>query len=1176
MAVADPMPLSFEGFTLDPAARSLVDASGENIPLRKSEFELLLAFANKPGRALSRDYLLEAVAGRRSEPFDRSIDVLVGRLRRKIESEPRHPKLILTVPGIGYKFAVKPYPVTPPAEERDEARSPTLPPRLSPAPERRQLTIMQCALTGSTFLSAQRDLEDLQQLLAAFHEKCREIVTRAGGTLAGRLAGGILVYFGYPQGHEHQAESAVRAALSLIDATGKIDTGRRGTLQLGVGIATGLVVVADFLSAASAEPIALGEAPSIAAGLLMRGEPGTVMICATTRRLVGELFRCRECEPSMLIGCAEPVPAWQVIGEGSAEGRFEALRTTATPLVGRDEELALLQRRWQQARDREGCIVLVSGEPGIGKSRLAHALFERLSNEPHTRLRLFCSPYHRDSALYPTIAQLERAAGFRRDDTAEQRLDKLEAVLGQTIHDPGGAAPLLAALLSLPAGKRYPPLNLTPQKQKEKTLRVLVAQIEGLALRQPLLMLFEDAQWSDPTSLELLDLIIDRVPTLPLLSIVTFRPEFTPPWSGRPHVSLLSLSRLPARQRTEMIAGVTGGKALPGEIAAQIIDRTDGVPLFVEELTKTVVESGMLTDAGDRYTAARVPGSGPGMPQVAIPETLQASLLARLDRLAPVREVAQIGAALGRQFSYELIAAAAVMSQQQLDDGLAQLVGAELIYRRGTPPDAEYTFKHALVQDAAYSTLLRDRRQQLHAQITAALEDRFPEIVSAQPALLAHHCEEAGLVEKAVDYWLATGRQAWGRSTLTESVALLRRGLALVPALPDTDWRREREFDLQIALARALFAGRSPGGREIGDAYNRARQLAATLNRQRALLVALYGQWAHQVNCADLSGARQLLAEMRRLADDSGDVAARMLSHQASNYTCLMLAEFAVAREDLEHGLELFDPADRLFYAEVLAYDPLAALLAVSAPSLASLGYLDQAVLRLDAALAEARRLSHPHTLAIALIHAFITRWLIRSDTKSLLQYADELSALSVEHGFGLYRTMVLVPKGWCLAGLERADQGIPLITSGLAGLHDGGYTVNTPWVLTLLADACQKAGQLQAALEHLAEAQHFAEKTGVCRFHAETLRLHGDVLLAKGDPMAAETSYAEALALAQRQSAKLWELCAAMSLARQWRDQGKRAEAHDLLSPIYGWFTEGFGTPVLQEAKILLAELAL
>ena len=416
-------------------------------------------------------------------------------------------------------------------------------------------------------------------------------------------------------------------------------------------------------------------------------------------------------------------------------------------------------------------------------------------------------------------SSLERAAGLRREDTAEERLDKLEAVLAPATNDLGEAVPLLAALLSIPTGARYPPLNLTPQRQKERTLRALLAQVEGLAARQPVLMLFEDLHWSDPTSLELYDLIIDRLPALPVLLIIPFRPEFTPPWTGRPHVSLLALNRLPPWQRAEMIAGITGGKALPPEIAEQIADRTDGVPLFVEELTKAVVESGMLTDMGDHYTAA-----GP-VAHLAIPASLQASLLARLDRLAPVREVAQIGAALGRQFSHELIAAVAVsasgpgMPPVRLDEALSQLVGAELIYRRGTPPDAEYTFQHALVQDAAYSTLLRGRRQQLHAHIAATLEDRFPEIIAAQPALLAHHCEEARLSEKAVDYWLAAGRQAWGRWMLAEAAALLRRGLALVPGLPDSDWRLQRELDLQIALGQALYNFQSWGALETGEAY---------------------------------------------------------------------------------------------------------------------------------------------------------------------------------------------------------------------------------------------------------------------------------------------------------------------------------------------------------------------
>ena len=419
-------------------------------------------------------------------------------------------------------------------------------------------------------------------------------------------------------------------------------------------------------------------------------------------------------------GFAKRVQAYEVVRPSMVESRFEALRTATTPLVGRDEEVDLLLRRWEQAKRGDGCVVLISGEPGIGKSRIAETIVERLGGEPHTRLRYFCSPHHQDSALYPSIAQLERAAGFRREDTAEQRLAKLEAVLAQGTNDLSEAVPLLADLLSIPTGDRYPPLNLTPQKRKEKTLHAQLAQLEGLAARQPVLMVWEDVHWSDPTTRESLDLLIDRVPTLRVLVILTFRPEFTPPWIGRPHVTMLTLNRLPRRQGAEMIAYVTGGKALPKEIADQIIDRTDGVPLFIEELTKTVVESGIVTEAGDHYAVA-----GPMAP-LAIPTSLHASLLARLDRLAPTREVAQIGAALGRSFSYELISAVAGMPQQKLDEALEQLASAELIFRRGMPPDAEYTFKHALVQDAAYSTLLRSRRQQLHARIATTLGKPIP------------------------------------------------------------------------------------------------------------------------------------------------------------------------------------------------------------------------------------------------------------------------------------------------------------------------------------------------------------------------------------------------------------------------------------------------------------------
>jgi class 3 adenylate cyclase len=576
--------------------------------------------------------------------------------------------------------------------------------------ERRQLTVMFTDLVGSTALSTKLDPEDLRGVIGAYHRCVAEAVGQYDGFVAKYMGDGVLVYFGFPQAHEDDAERAVRAGLDIVAAVERL----RGPepLKVRVGVATGLVVVGDFTGeGTSQEQAVVGETPNLAARLEAVAEPGAVVIAAATRRLTGGMFDYRDLGTTALKGFAENVPAWQVLGAGTVESRFEALRATTTPLVGRDEEIDLLMRRWEQAKHVEGCVVLISGEPGIGKSRIAETVVERVSAEPHTRLRYFCSPHHQDSALYPSITQLERAAGFRREDTAEQRLDKLVAVLAQGTNDLSEAVPLLAELLSIPIGDRYPPLKLTPQKRKDKTLHCQLAQVEGLAARQPVLMVWEDVHWSDPTTRESLDLLIDRVATLRVLVILTFRPEFTPPWIGRPHVTMLTLNRLPRRHGAEMIAHVTGGKVLPSEITDQIVEHTDGVPLFIEELTKTVVETGIVIEAGDHYAM-----KGPVGP-LAIPTSLHASLLARLDRLAPTREVAQIGAALGRQFSHELISAVAAMPQQQLDDTLARLVHAELIFQRGTPPDAEYTFKHALVQDAAYSTLLRSRRNQLHARI---------------------------------------------------------------------------------------------------------------------------------------------------------------------------------------------------------------------------------------------------------------------------------------------------------------------------------------------------------------------------------------------------------------------------------------------------------------------------
>jgi predicted ATPase len=817
-------------------------------------------------------------------------------------------------------------------------------------------------------------------------------------------------------------------------------------------------------------------------------------------------------------------------------------------------------------------VVLISGEPGIGKSRIAETIVERLVGEPHTRLRYFCSPHHQDSALYPGIAQLERAAGLRRDDTPEQRLGKLEAVLAQGTNDLNEAVPLLADLLSIPTGDRYPPLNLTPQKRKEKTLDALLAQLEGLAARQPVLMVWEDVHWSDPTTRESLDLLVDRVSTLRVLMILTFRPEFTPPWIGRPHVTMLTLNRLPRRQGAEMIAYVTGGKALPKEVADQIIDRTDGVPLFIEELTKSVVESGIVAKAGDQYSVARP------MAPLAIPTSLHASLLARLDRLAPTREVAQIGAALGRSFSYELISAVAGMPQQNLDGALEQLASAELIFRRGVPPDAEYAFKHALVQDAAYSTLLRPRRQQLHGRIVTILEKQFPEVVNAQPALIAHHSTEAALSEKAVGYWLKAGQQATARSAMTEAVAQLQKGLALLTSIPDNPARQQQELGLMITFGQALMATKGWASPLVGETYIRARQLAEQLDRSDYLFPLLFGQCVFHLVRGEQKPALALAQQMEETGKARSDAAMLLVARSTRGNTCFYRGEFVASRTILEQCYAMNNPADRAAIraacATVSPQDPYVVVLVYIAMSLAYLGYVDAARSRAREALSEASRLGHVYSLVWASVHASWIECAVGSP-QDLRRHAEQTLSLANKHGFPFHLAWGLIYRGWSMSALGEPEEGFALIARGLLMHRATGSVICTAFALTLLAEACNRLGRTTEGLSYLTEAEQIIE-TANDRFHeAELHRVRGGLLNATGDVAGAERSYQQAIAVAKRQSAKMFELRACTSLARIWRDQGQQDEARDLLAPVYGWFTEGFDTRDLKEAKALLDELA-
>ena len=710
---------------------------------------------------------------------------------------------------------------TPSVDTTTSSSTPSAPPE--DRAERRQVTVMFSDLVGSTALSARMDPEDLREVISAYQKCVAEIVGRFGGFVAKYMGDGVLIYFGYPQAHEDDAERAVGAGLELVAVVSDLKT--HAPLQTRVGIATGLVVVGDLIgSGASQEQAIVGETPNLAARLQGIAEPNSVVLAESTRKLLGNLFELEDLGAKDLKGVAGPVRAWAAVRASSAEGRFEAMHATGlTNLVGREEELDLLLRRWSKAKTREGQVVLLSGEAGIGKSRLTAALLERLTTEPHTRLRYFCSPQHTDSAFYPIISQMERAAGFAHDDNTQAKLDKLDAVLAQSFTSRQDAA-LFAEMLSQPNDGRYPKLELSPQQRRQKTLEALTAQLEALSSTNPVLMIFEDAHWIDPTSLEALGRAVDRIKTLGLLLIVTYRPEFEPPWIGRPHVTALTINRLGEREIAAMIDRVTGNQLLPAGIRQDIIERTDGIPLFAEEITKAALEA-ESESAAERVIAA-VPS-----PSLAVPASLHASLMARLDRLGPAKEVAQIGAVIGREFSHTLLQAVVGKPDAELQLALDRLVAAGLLFRQGVPPHATYLFKHALVQDAAYGTLLRETRRMMHARIAEALQKHFSEIAESQPELLGRHFSEAGLTQQAIRYLQMAGERAVKRSANVEAITHLEKAKELLEALPDRAAHASQELQLLIALGPAMMATRSSTAPEIGAVYAHARELARNAER---------------------------------------------------------------------------------------------------------------------------------------------------------------------------------------------------------------------------------------------------------------------------------------------------------------------------------------------------------
>jgi predicted ATPase/class 3 adenylate cyclase len=1021
------------------------------------------------------------------------------------------------------------------------------------------------------------DPEDLREVISAYQKCVAETVRRFGGFVAKYLGDGVLVYFGYPEAHEDDGERAVRAGLELVASISALKT--RSSLQTRVGISTGLVVVGDLIgSGASKEQAIVGETPNLAARLQSIAEPNSVVIAESTRKLVGNLFELENLGDKDLKGIAEPVPAWAALRPASVESRFEALHASGlTELVGREEELEILLRRWSRAKSGEGQVVLLSGEAGIGKSRLTAALMEHLATEPHTRVRYFCSPQHTDSALYPVIGQMERAAGFAHDDTPQTRLDKLDGLLSQTSTTAQDAA-LFAEMLSLPSDGRYPSLDkLTSEQRRQRTLEALTAQIQALSRRNPLLMIFEDAHWTDPTSLEVFGRVVDRLRNLPVLLIVTFRPEFEPPWVGRPYVTALTVNRLSQRDIEAMIDHVVGNKLLPGSVRQDIVERTDGIPLFVEEMTKAVLETKSEGDA--QRTATTVPS-----PVLAVPASLHASLMARLDRLGSAKEVAQVGGAIGRQFSHALLAAIIRMREPELQSALDRLIAAGLLFRQGVPPYASYLFKHALVQDAAYGTLLREPRRALHARIAETIESQFTDIVENQPELLARHCAEAGLIEKAAGLWGQAAQRSQSRSALVEAVQQFKRALDQIALLPATPALRREQIKLQVALITPLIHVKGYAAPETKAAVERARILieqaqarGEPLEDPLLLFSVLYGFWVANFVAFNGDVCHDLSKRFLALAAKETSAAPSMVGHYIMGDSLLFRGNLTEARAHFDEAVTLYAASEHRPLAMRFGQDVRVAALSFRSWTLWLLGYPDAAMAEADRALHDAREIGHAATLMFGLALTQQAHFL-SGDYATASAANNELLALAQEKNAGYWKAVGTVLQGNLFAVADETSHAIQEIVSGLTAFRSTGATLYVPSWLAYLARAYADRGKINDAWRCIGEATTAIEMTKQVWCEAEVVRTAGEIAMKSQAPdeLKAEASFERALRLARQQQAKAWELRAAVSLARLWRNQGKREQARDLLAPVYGWFTEGFDTRDLKEAKALLDALSL
>jgi class 3 adenylate cyclase/predicted ATPase len=1037
---------------------------------------------------------------------------------------------------------------------------------------------MFCDLVDSTGLSEQMDPEEFRDVLDNYQRVCSQTVGRYEGHIAQYLGDGVLVYFGYPHAHEDDARRAVNSGLEIVKAVDQLNCTQEMSeelrLKVCIAIHTGAVVVGEMGEGEHAEQLALGETPNITSRIEERARANTVVISDATYRLVEGFFQCRNLGIHSLKGVSKPITMYQVLLESEAKSRIDVAEAEGlTPLVGREQEADLMFAHWEQAKSGASRIILLQGEPGIGKSRLVMVLKEHVSQEHDAWIvECHCSPFHKNSAFYPVIDLFERVfLSYNREDSPVEKLRKLEKFLSQYGFSLEQMVPLFLSLLSIPFCGGYQPSNLASERQKQKIIEAILSVLLRRAEKQPVLFVVENMHWIDPSTLELIDLIVNQEPHNKFLSLLTFRPEFIPPWGIHSHLFAVSLGSLTRQQTRTIVEHVSGGRALPHEVLEQIIKKTDGIPLFVEELTKMVLESGLLRQETGRFELR-----GP-LPPLAIPATLHDSLIARLDRLAEVKEVAQLGSTLGRKFSFELIQAVSSLNETLLQNRLAKLVSTGLLFQRGVPPQAEYHFKHALIQDAAYESLLKSTRQQYHQRIAQVLEKGFTQVASAQPELVAQHYTAAGLNEQAIPFWNQAGKLAVTRSANLEGIAHFTRGLELLNTLPDAqDWARQ-ELEMQIALGNTLTTIKGYGSSEAKKAFERAHELCNQVGDTHELFPVLHGLWLVYGSTAEMHTARKLAVQSLELAKRLEDLFFLVEAYHSMGVTSYFCGEYISAKPQLEQGVAIYDSQPHgSFQSRLSRTDPGLVCKSYLSNVLWVLGYPDKALQMMLTALELAEELSHPYSKAIALINAALVH-LSRGEIQVARERAETAVSISEEHGFALYFAWPNVYLGWAMAAQGLGEEGISHIHQGLDFCLKNGLCIFFQHFRVLLSGAYGRAGKIDEGLTELAEAEIVMEKTGARFLESELYRIRGELLLSHTSPnqQGAEAEFLNALDIARHKQAKSLELRAATSLSRLWHRQGKNEEARKLLSETYGWFTEGFDTNDLKEAKILIQALS-